>query len=206
MERSALAPRSLDPIGISSDVPDAVPLAQPLVDLVQLARDELSGHGAAAVQAVRERAALLMGPDNELERMARDEVRHAQRTDGFDGGQRSEIAVEVSSLRHRIDVRPEQDRTQAGVLTRAGREDVAGRIDARRESDLAHEIHDVSPPGDVGVRIGDAADAVRESSPVRAAERAQRLDLASQAIGVDPRRRRRRRQAAEWQRRGGEAG
>ena len=54
--------------------------------------------------------------------------------------------------------------------------DVAGRVDAGRESGAAHELHDVPARGDVGVGVRRAADAVGERAPRRAAELAQRLE------------------------------
>ena len=48
--------------------------------------------------------------------------------------ERPEIAVEVAAVRHRVDVRAEQDRRQRRPLPRAAREDVAGRIDARLQA------------------------------------------------------------------------
>ena len=52
---------------------------------------------------------------------------HAQRRE------RSQIAVEVAAVRHRIDVRTEEDRRQGRVGAGAAPEDVAGRIDAGLE-------------------------------------------------------------------------
>ena len=72
-----------------------------------------------------------------------------------------------------------------GVGAGAAREDVAGRIDARLELRRAHQVHDVPSAGDIGVRVGDAADAVRERPARRAAEHAQGLDARPERGGVD---------------------
>ena len=90
--------------------------------------------------------------------------------------QRAEVAVKVPTARHGIDVRPELDRRQRRLTARSSTEDIARRIDTRLEARAAHEVQHVRPAGDVGVRIGDTADAVRKRSAGRPAEHAQRLD------------------------------
>ena len=58
------------------------------------------------------------------------------------------------------------------------------------EAGLAHQPHDVLPAGDVGLGVGDAADAVGERPARRTAEHAERLELLPQPRRVDPRTRR----------------
>ena len=67
----------------------------------------------------------------------------------------------------------------------AAREDVAGRIDARLEAGGAHHAEHVTAAGDVGVRVGDAADAVGERPARGTAECAQRLDALAQGHRID---------------------
>jgi hypothetical protein len=56
--------------------------------------------------------ALLVGPDHQLERPPRDVLRFLQRAHHLDPTDRADVAVEVPAVRHRVDVRAEQQRRQ----------------------------------------------------------------------------------------------
>ena len=104
---------------------------------------------------------------------------HAERRE------RSEVAVEVAAGRHGVDVGTEQNRRQRRVGSGTQGEDVARRIDPRRQPGRAHQVQDVTPAGEIGVRVGDAADAVRERSAGGASEHAERFDARAQGLRVD---------------------
>jgi hypothetical protein len=64
--------------------------------VLELPLDETPCHRAAPVQPVRERSALFVRPDDDLERMCGGETLGVQRAYGFDRREHTQIAVEVS--------------------------------------------------------------------------------------------------------------
>ena len=100
-------------------------------------------------------------------------------------------------------MRSEEDGTERAVASGADGKDVPGGIDTRREPDVAHERHHVLTSGDVGVGVGDAADAVRERASCWTPERAEGLELLPQPGSVDARRRRLRTQGSRGKHRRG---
>ena len=131
VERARSAPGVGNSLGMAADAADPLGLRETIPALVELAWDRTAGGGAAAVQAIRERAALLVRPDHHFERMIRDERTIGDSAHHFDRRQHAEVAVEVATARHRVDVGPEQDGRQIGPLARPCREDVAGGVDPR---------------------------------------------------------------------------
>src|SRR3989304_1530561 len=75
----AVAPRLRDVVGVAADAAEAVRLPEPAPPPFE----ELAGHGARSVQAVGKRAALLVRPDDDLERVARDDAGGIERADGL---------------------------------------------------------------------------------------------------------------------------
>jgi hypothetical protein len=69
----------------------------------------------------------------------------------LDGGQRTDVAIEVAAALYRINVRAEQDGFPRGIRARPLSKDVAGRIDGRLQASFAHQPHRVAPAGDIGV-------------------------------------------------------
>ena len=157
----------------------------PVPDLVHVRRLHVAGDDAAAGEAAAERHAFFGRPDHHLQRMARAHVGGSQRLERAERGERAEVAVEVAAVRHRVDVRTEEDGRQGRVGAGAASEDVAGRIDAGLETGRPHQVDDVPAAGDIGVRVGDAADAVGERAARRPAEHAERLDPLSQRRRID---------------------
>ena len=119
------------------------------------------------------RRAFFVRPDDHLERMPGRDAAVVQRLQDAERGERAEVAVEVAAARHRVDMRAEQDRLAARCRCPAAGEDVAGRIDARLQAGRSHQVHDVLAACDVGVRVGDAADAVSKRAARRTSEHTQ---------------------------------
>ena len=94
--------------------------------------------------------------------MARAQVCGSQRLERAERGERAQITVEVAAVRHRIDVRSEEDRRQRRVGAGAASEDIAGRVHAGIETGRPHQVDHVPTPGDIGVGVGDAAHTVGE--------------------------------------------
>ena len=113
-------------------LPDRVAALQAVPHAIHVAGLHVAGDDAAGRGADAERRALFVRPHHHLERMARLDLRGLHRLDHFERRERAEIAVEVAAGRHRVDVRPEQDRRLIR-LTAEAREDVAGRVDARHD-------------------------------------------------------------------------
>ena len=107
-----------------------------------------------------------------------------------DRRERPEIAVEVAAARDRIDVRAEEDRRERRARCRRAsrrccRPDRCAEAPARRIRSITY-----LPAGDVGVRVADAADAVRKGPAGRTSEDAERFDLRPHDAAIDSRRRR----------------
>ena len=170
----------------------AVRRAQPFQTCVHVRRLDVAGDDAAAGEAAAERDAFLGRPDDHLERMAR--ARRSPRSSASidaERGERAEVAVEVAAARHRVDVRAEEDRRQRRRPCPARRAKMLPAGSMRGSSPAARIRSDhVLPAGDVGVRVGDAADAVGERAAGGTAEDAQRLEALPQTCRVDLRRRR----------------
>ena len=93
-------------------------------------------------------------------------VRSAGGVERFDGAERAkrpEVAVEVPAVRHRVDVRAEEDRRQptAPMPARRAKMLPAGSMRGSRPAAFISAMHEAAA-GDVGIRVGDAADAVGE--------------------------------------------
>ncbi len=69
----------------------------------------------------------------------------------------------------------------------AARDDVAGGVDPRFQAGRFHQAHSIAASGDVGIGIGDAADAIGKSAAGWTAEHAERFQVLAQTGGVDPR-------------------
>jgi hypothetical protein len=126
------------------------------------------GDDAAAGQSAPECEALFVRPDHNVEWVPRGVAALVQDLDGFNRGQRAEIAVEIASLRDRIDVRAEKDWLGGGIAARTPGEDVTGGIDARFDASLAHQPHYVLSTRDIGIRVRGARDAAFEAAAGRA--------------------------------------
>jgi hypothetical protein len=175
---------------IAADLFQRVGATHAVPDLIEISRDEMAGRDGAAGEPLAEREALFMRPDDHLQRMTRADAGRGKRLDDAEGGQRSEIAVEVATVRHRVDVRSEQNRRASRIRAGAAAEDVAGRIDARDQTSRPHQPDDVGAALHIGVGVCDAADAVRERAAGWTAEHAQRLDPLAQLQHVNGGRRR----------------
>jgi hypothetical protein len=117
--------------------------------------------------------------------MARRGARGGDCLQDLETGQGAEVAVEVAARGHRVDVRPEEN---GRPIAAAGTdEDVAGGIDPRREPGGAGLVEEPRPCGEVGVRVGDAADARRERAAGRPPEGAQPFEPPAQPGAVDAR-------------------
>ena len=130
-------------------------------DRLPAVTDDIERFGAEIPdqRAAADQAPLLVGEHDHLERMA---CRHAvlvQNLRTLDGADDADVPVVGSSVRHRVDVRSEQDRRQPGDRPFAAADDVPGRIDAHRQARLTHQPHHVIAAGDVGVAECHAADA-----------------------------------------------
>jgi len=106
-------------------------------DGLELGRRDLPAHRAAAKQA-----SLLVLPDHDFDRVLRDDVVLGEGLCDFDRAHRPDVAVVVAALRHRIDVRPEQQRLERRVAAGATADDVAGRVD--RRSSFAARIQSIT--------------------------------------------------------------
>src|SRR5687767_4321877 len=113
------------------------------------------------------------------------QVCDSQRLQRAERGERSEIAVEVAAMRHRIDVGTKEDWRKGGLGTRSASEDIAGGVNARFQTSRAHQLHRVETAGDIRVRIGDAAHSIGERAARRTSEFAECLDALSQLRRVD---------------------
>ena len=103
----------------------------------------------------------------------------------LDRSKRTQIAIEVAAVRHRIDMRSECDWLERGNRASSEGPDVSGRIDLRLQAGGAQQSKNVTPTGHVGVRVGDTTDTGREGSAHRPSESAQLLERMLQAFSVD---------------------
>jgi hypothetical protein len=153
----------LDAIRIAADAPDAVAALQAIPGLVEIACLQIARNNPARRRAAAERRAFFVRPQHHLERMTGSDRGRLAGLDHFERGQRAEIAVEITAAGHRVDVRAEQNRRASGRAARGrGRpsgEDIAGRIDPRREPGGFDFFEQPRPCRDVGVGIRHAADA-----------------------------------------------
>ena len=143
---------------------------------LELSRCELPAHRATA-----EQAALLVLPDHDLERMARDDRMFGQRLRDLDRGGGSDLSVVVAAAGDRIDVRPEQQRVERRVASGATADDVPREVDARLELRGSHPLHDLRARRLVGVAVRHA----RHAALWVLAESAERGEVRADALGVD---------------------
>src|SRR5262249_59778643 len=120
-------PRDETPLGVAADLPDGAGAAHAVPDLVHVGRLDVARDDPAAREAAAERETFLVRPDDHLERMACADAAGAERFQGAERRQRSEVAVEVAAVRHRVDVGAEEDRREAPARGPAPPGEVAGR-------------------------------------------------------------------------------
>ena len=136
---AALANGRFQAIGIAADERDAVAR-----DLAAARRQrergrlELSGHRAAA-----DRAALLVLKHDDFDRMPQRDVALGERLRDLDRRERSDVAVVVAAVGHRVDVRSEEQRLARRVRAGAPSEDVPRRVDPHLETRGSHQARDV---------------------------------------------------------------
>jgi hypothetical protein len=148
----ALRPARLEnPIRVAADALDRLTAAHAVPDLVHVSGGDLAGDNPAARKATAERESLFVRPHHHFERMPRADVGRLKRFENAEGGERAEVAVEIAAVRHRVDVRSEQDGRELRLGTYMSSEDVARRIDPRLEPCGGHQSHDVAAAFDVGV-------------------------------------------------------
>src|SRR5881628_964458 len=100
----------LDPRKVAADCPHGIADVESLFVLfIQLTGLELPHNRSRAEQAAPVMDAFLVGPDHTLQRVTRLKLLFVQRAQDLDRGHRTDIAVEVSSFRHAVDVRAKQN-------------------------------------------------------------------------------------------------
>ena len=180
-DRPGCAARLSEARGIATDCADAIAdLESAVTDDVERGSAQAAGHRLAA-----DRAAFLVGEDDELEGMARRDAVRAQQLRHLDGAEHADIAVVVAALRNGVDVGARHDHGQRRVRALAASDDVSGRVDAHVEPGVPHQRLHVFPAGDVGGAERDAAHAAFGVG----AEAAELMDAALEAGGVGPRQR-----------------
>src|SRR5947199_1587439 len=88
-----------------------------------------------------------------------------QRLRYLDRPERTHVAVVIAALGDRIDVGAEQNVERPRLRAGSGADDVAGGIDPRVESGLAHEPHREAAAVDVGLAEGNTAHAALRITP-----------------------------------------
>src|SRR4029453_2848189 len=110
MMRSLVPPRLGDALGVAPNLANRIGAPQPVPHLVEIRRREVAGDNAAAGEAAAKGKALLVRPDHHLEGMARSHPRGGERIEGAQSQKRTQVAVEIATARHGVDVGAEQDR------------------------------------------------------------------------------------------------
>jgi hypothetical protein len=118
------------------------------------------------VSAAAGQAALLVAPDYDLQRAPVAVAGLGQGVRHLDGRHRAHVAVVVAAVRHRVDVRAEQDRLGSRHGARTHPHDVAHGVDANLEIRLAHQAGGELATRNVGVAVGHAAHAALRGAPV----------------------------------------
>src|SRR3990172_9511261 len=97
-------------VGVAAQERDPVAnrLAAPAHD-PELRRGQLGGRRVAPPES-----ALLVLPDDDLERMPRDDVVLGERLRDLDGAHRADVAVVVAAVRHAVNIRTEEDGLERG--------------------------------------------------------------------------------------------
>ena len=147
----------------------------------------MAGRGTAAHQPVVERVALLVLPHHHFQSAAKGYLRLVQSLQYLDGAERAQVAIEVPSIRNRVDVRPEEHRRQRGVRARPQRKDISGRVDARFQPQPFDQLEHIRAPRHIGIRVRIAADPVRERAALRPPEDAERFDSLTQTRRIHTR-------------------
>ena len=129
-------------------------------------------------------AAFLVLEDDHLQRVPGHEVVRRQRPRDLDRAERPDVAVVVAAVGHRVDVRPEHERLERGHAPGPPADDVAGGVDAHRETRLAHHVHRPLAALPVELRVGHAADAAVRILP----ELRQFAQLPVDALAIDAKR------------------
>ena len=102
---SALADAGVhDAIGVPANLPDAIGPANPVPRLLEIRGLDVPRDDAAAGETAAECHALFVRPDDDLERMPRTDSGSIARFDDTKSRQRPEIAVEIATARHGVDV------------------------------------------------------------------------------------------------------
>ena len=116
---------------VAADEPDAFAQRLPRArDLVEIRVRQRADRELAA-----DRAALFVLPHHDVERMAQPHALLAERSRDLDRAEGADRPVEVAAVGDRVDVRADEDRRQRRArVPSTRREDVAGRVDARRRA------------------------------------------------------------------------
>ncbi|MCY1225621.1 hypothetical protein D9M72_378210 [compost metagenome] len=144
-------------------------------------RVELSGEHARAHHHRREARALLVGPERNLQRRARDDAQVVERAHDLQAGQHAEVAVELAARGLGVDMAAGGHGARVGVAAGAACEDVADLVDAHVEPGLAAPLHHQVAPFAVGFGQRDAAHA----APGRGADRGEVHQRLPQAGAID---------------------
>src|SRR5688572_7509808 len=137
-------------IGVAPDLAYRISASHTVPDLVHVCL-QVSRDDAAAGQPKGEGHSFLSRPDDHLQRVPGTD---ACGSNGFEHAQcreRSEIAVEVASVRHRINVRAEEDWRQSRIGSGTPTEDVPRWVYARFKSRRLHQADDVPAASDVRI-------------------------------------------------------
>src|SRR5262249_48661758 len=77
----------------------------------------------------------------------------------FDSAHRADIAVVIAAFWNGVYVRADDQRFQARVFARAPPDNVASGVNAHVQLRLAHQLHRVFAAFQIGVAVGETADA-----------------------------------------------
>jgi hypothetical protein len=150
--RNRLRPRTR--VAAITDALQFVVESQPVV--VGLRVDELARESASRAGRCNhwhvEACALLTSPVDDLDRSTRQSMGLVKRRDHFQRGDDAEDTVEATAERHRVEVRANQHRRCAAVLTGATSEDIAKVVDANQEFQLMQPVNKHVAGGAIGVR------------------------------------------------------
>ena len=123
-------------------------------DEVQLLLGQAGGDGVAA-----DCPTLFVLKDDHFQRMAQRDFVLGQRLRHLDRAHRADVAVIIAAFGHGIDMRTDDQGLQARVIAGASPDDVARRVNADVQLRLAHQLHRILAALQIGLAVGDAADA-----------------------------------------------
>lgn len=102
-------------------------------------------------------------------------LRHLDRTQGTND------AIVVATLRHRIDMRSDNQHGQSRITADPPPRDIAGRVDLYRKPRRSHQAHHIFSALAVGIRVGHTAVTSRWIFP----NRAHGVQMLDHAVAID---------------------